>query len=241
MKIMNERIGRGSPRGKYLASLIVMGVCLGPAAANASLLAASDLASDGQVSTAVRDTISGLQWLSPLATTSKTFDQAAAGVWAAAGYRHATTLEFFGLMESAGVAVDEIGMPASTYWLGNWGTESRVSPVKLLIGLLRPTYFNNQPSANSPFGQQSVYGVLADSVSVLGQTPKHDDELLTATDGVASVTIGLGSWSASAQDGVMSHLMVRTLNAVPEPPSMPSVALAVLAAWVGTRRSRTRA
>lgn len=152
-------------------TLVLAAACLAGGAAQASLIAVNESTAGGGVATALHDLATNLLWLAPTATTSLSFDQAERGAWRSLGYRHATTAEFITMLQNAGLAMQDMPSPGPIYGTRQWGTPAPVEPVKGLIELFGPTYWNNPSTPSSPFGQQSSMACWPTGTALAGQHP----------------------------------------------------------------------
>ena len=184
---------------------------------------------------AVYDPATGLEWLSPRATLRTTYSDVLGGPLMQLGYRYATSSELTALIGHAGI--DMLTEPA------NWrGRAANIEAMQTLVTAFGATYQNNPPSQGDPFGQQEVYGVLADIFTGDGQPPataSHQYALFGASANLAYFGTG-GQWLFGASDPFVGSFLVRdgASAELPEPGTGALLAVALLAAMVGTRWRR---
>lgn len=224
------------PCRKISAVIAVSATCLG-GAAEASLVAGVQQASSGQIATTVLDTQSGLSWLAVSATARQTFSQAETGVWAALGYRHASSVELLGLISNAGVDLSRAWRIAGVPAPGTFNNQSDVLSIYGLIRLLGPTGWSNQPSQGDPYGQPTIYGFLSDERFYSWEPlPGHFYSYLSATGNVAAAELHWGEAYSDVYDSQIGNFMVRMPTPVPEPGAL----MLALIGLVNLRLSRRK-
>jgi len=185
---------------------------------------------NGTLVSMVFDGVSGLEWLTPLATIRRTFSEIEGGIggWTAAGFRYATRDEMRGLISNAGV---DTSNSASPYLIGST-RPNEVLVFQKLLNIWGASSISNPPGPNSPFGQQAVYGVFADAFLGDGQTPpSRVVGQLVATDTAGSVSM-VDQWRFGTSDSQVGHFLVRGTT---QPVSAPSTAsLVAIALFIGT-------
>ncbi|MEK8052186.1 PEP-CTERM sorting domain-containing protein [Ideonella sp. DXS22W] len=209
----------------------------GAFSANAALVTTTASTSTGLSVAALQDTDTGLTWLTPTATLGMTFAQAASGVWAQSGFRHATGAEFLALLGHAGID-PALGTTPPLPYLSVTFSGSQAQAVRELIGTLGATNIVAPPSAGNPFGQQDLYAVLADHGSRgVGTAPGNSEVYLSGFSAGAVVRVTDYTWADGNADAYVGHLLVSA--PVPEPASWAMLmAGALVLAGAARRRQR---
>jgi hypothetical protein len=182
---------------------------------SAGSLVQSNLISHGQVVTAVWDSETSLQWLTPAATVRQAASSVLSGFgeWVPSGFRYATPSEFLALLDHAGLAA---GAGANFQQL-SWSQSDDIGRMQWLLDAIGSTYVNNPPSQRDLFGQKSTYGILSEVSSTAGVTsPSFSLAYFSASQSGAFATMG-GQWSVLASDSLVGSFLVRSVSAVPEP------------------------
>lgn len=215
-----------------------------PSFAHADIISQTLESSSGQSFNALRDTRTSLQWLSPFATVRQTISSVLGGFggWTTDGFRYATASELVELFIDAGVRVNSAQLSGPSGQ--SWGNATDVGALVSLITAIGWTYTNNQPSPGNPFGQRSVFGILADLVPGDSHTPtSHYYSWFSANDINGYAYIPGGHWQFGDQDSLVGSFLVSSVATVPEPTSTALVFIALLCLLRGTgpreRGSRT--
>lgn len=202
---------------------------------NATLVTGSESGPGGLAFGTVWDTVTGLDWLSPAATTNRTISEVSAGYggWVGMGYRYATGAELRVLLQHAGLAGASAGVNA-------WSDANAIHGMHALISSLGWTYEDRPPSPGDELGKHTVLGVLADLYLGDGQSPasRQYAALVSATD-YAGVGLG-GQWLYDANDNLVGSFLVRNRSSVPEPGTSWLVLCAVVVGGAVTAIARRR-
>lgn len=202
---------------------------------DAALVTGSEGGPGGATFATIRDTATGLNWLSPRATTNRTISEVLAGYggWVGAGYRYATGSELRTLLEHVGLAGSSAGVHA-------WTDAAAIQGMNALVTSLGWTYEDRQPSPGDALGKRTIYGVLADLYLGDGQSPaSHQYVALVSSTDYAAIGAG-GQWLYVGQDNLVGSFLVRDGNGVPEPGTGWLALFALGIAVAGERCGRLR-
>lgn len=223
----------------HLATLSVIAL-LASSGAHASVVPRTVIADMSVAAPMAFDSISGLEWLSPSATLRKTVSEIESGVggWVGLGFRYATQADLVALLGNAGINTT----PDRFHGSITADNASEVAAFKDLITIWGPTSVSNPPTQGYPFGQQNIFGILADVYEGDGQfPPSRTQASMFATDIAAGANVG-GQWLYRAADAHVGSFLVRT-SVAGAPVSAPPTFLLLASALglLALTRSRPRA
>jgi hypothetical protein len=198
------------------------------------LITQSLTSSEGNTFSALFDTNTNFQWLSPVATSRQSISsvQNGFGGWINSGFRYASTAELMELYHGAGLSTDDIDQPQGQ----SWNNSNDVLAVQSIISGFGWTYENNAPTTAGSFGQRTLYGILSDTFLGDGQSPSsRQSAYLSATDSNGKAYTG-GQWKYFSEDPAVGSFLVRD---IPEPSILALFSLGLMGLVV-FRKNRTR-
>lgn len=200
--------------------------------AQAALINHTVTATSGAQSTALWDTGSGLEWLSPVTTRNRTISQVLGGYggWVQSGYRYASTAEFQLLLAHA-------GLPGATGGVTSWNAPPAVDALHQLVMDLGWTYEWQAPSPGDPLGRYGVWGIFSDLYPGDGHTPSSRLYGSLISGSSAGGVSWSGQWLFDGQDNLVGSFLVRERASVPEP-GVLGLALCSLGIMVSSARQR---
>lgn len=221
-------------KSALLSLLLVAAFTAAPS--EAALVTGSETGSGGAPFATVWDTTTGLDWLSPTATTNRTISEVLAGYggWTGMGFRYATGSELRLLLEHSELAGASAGA-------NSWSDAAAIRGMNTLVTSLGWTYEDRQPSLGDELGKHTIYGVLADLHLGDGQSPaSRQYAVLTSSTDYAGTGFG-GQWLYGDADNLVGSFLVRDRFSVPEPGTAWLALFALVIAIASAGRLRGRA
>ena len=200
-----------------------------PLFVSAEIISQNLESSTGQSFNALEDTKTSLQWLSPAATARQTITSVLGGFggWTSNGFRYALASELETLFTNSGISVNSTALTGPSGQ--SWSNPSDVGALVSLITAMGWTYTNNQPSPGYPFGQRSVFGILADLMPGDTHTPtSHYMAWFSANEINGYAYIPGTQWLYDSQDSLVGSFLVRDAGTIPEPTTAALVFIALL-------------